>query len=108
MNSAVSGERFIISAENYDYKSLTAEIAEGFGINAPSTLVKPWIMELAWRIAAFAGTITRSAPSIDKVSAKAASLTKKFDNSKIRKVTGIEFKPLILSIREVCKALKIA
>ena len=106
MNSNISGERFIISAENQDYKSLTAEIANTFGIKAPSALAKPWIMELAWRFAAFAGAITRSVPSIDKVSAQAASLTKKFDNTKIKKATGIEFKPLKTSITEVCEALK--
>ena len=108
MNSSISGERFIISAENQDYKGLTAKIAEGFGINPPSTPVKPWIMELAWRFAAFAGALTRSAPSIDKVSAKAASLTKNFDNSKVKKATGVEFKPLNTSIIEVCEALKTA
>lgn len=108
MNSAVSGERFIVSAENCDYKSLTAKIAGAFGIDPPSTLVQPWIMELAWRLAAFAGAITRSAPSVDKVSAKAASLTKKFDNGKVKKATGLEFKPLNRSIIEVCNALKTA
>ncbi len=108
MNSKVSGERFIISAENHDYKSLTARIADGFGMKAPQALAKPWMMELAWRLASFAGALTRKAPSIDKVSAKAASLTKRFDNSKIKKATGIEFKPLKTSIREICTALKTA
>ena len=108
MNSKTSGERFIISAENCDYKTLTADIADGFGIKRPSTLAKPWMMELAWRFASFAGAIGRKAPSIDKVSAKAASLTKKFDNTKIKKATGMEFKPLKSSIKEVCEALKTA
>jgi len=108
MNSRISGERFIISAENHDYKSLTAEIADGFGIKAPSTLAKPWMMELAWRFASFVGAITRQAPAIDKVSAQAASITKRFDNTKIKKATGFEFKSLKISIREVCDALKTA
>ncbi|HTK20015.1 MAG TPA: NAD-dependent epimerase/dehydratase family protein [Mucilaginibacter sp.] len=106
MSSGISGERFIISAENQDYKSMTAEIANGFGIKAPSTLAKPWVMELAWRFAAFAGVITNSSPSIDKVSAQAASITKNFDNTKIKKATDIQFKPLKTSIKEVCEALK--
>lgn len=105
MNTEIKSERFIISAENHDYKSLTAKIAVAFGIKEPSTLAKPWMMELAWRFAAFAGVITRSVPSIDKVSAKAASLSKNFDNSKIKKATGIEFKALNTSISQVCEAL---
>ena len=108
MSSNISGERFIISAGNYDYKSLTTEIAQNFEIKPPATLAKPWMMELAWRFAAFAGAITHNVPSIDKVSAKAASLTKNFDNRKIKKAIGIEFKSLKTSVQEVCKALKTA
>jgi nucleoside-diphosphate-sugar epimerase len=105
MNTRISGERYIISAENHNYKELTAEIAQCFGIKPPSKLAKPWMMELAWRGAALVGLITRSAPSLDKVSAKAASLTKNFDNTKIKKAVNIQFKPLSGSIKEVCAAL---
>ena len=107
MNTAISGERFIISAENIDYKTLTINIANGFGIKPPAALAKSWMMELAWRGASSVAAITRSAPAIDKVSAKASSLTRRFDNSKIKKATGINFKPLNLSIKEVCEALKL-
>jgi dihydroflavonol-4-reductase len=106
MNSDIHSERFIISAENRDYKELTTEIAANFGIKPPAMLAKPWMMEVAWRGAAFFAAITRGYPALDKVSAKAASITKNFDNGKIKKAIGIEFKPLSLSIQEVCAALK--
>ncbi len=106
MNSNINSERFIISAENQDYKSLTAEIAQGFGIKPPATLAKPWMMALAWRGAALAALITRGSPAIDKVSAKAASLTRNFDNKKIKKAIGIQFKPISLSIREICEKMR--
>lgn len=106
MNSDIHSERFIISAENRDYKSLTAEIAQCFGIKPPARLAKPWMMGLAWRSAAFWGAVTGNAPAIDKVSAQAASITRNFDNNKIKKVIGIEFKPLSVSVKEVCAALK--
>ena len=105
MNSKISGERFIISAENISYKDITAEIAADFGIKPPAKLAKPWMMELAWRGASLAGAVTGKKPAIDKVSAQAASIVKQFDNSKIKKATGIEFKPLSISIKEVCEAL---
>jgi nucleoside-diphosphate-sugar epimerase len=106
MNSNIHSERFIISAENRDYKSLTAEIAQCFDIKPPATLAKPWMMELAWRGAAFWGAVTGNAPAIDKVSAQAASITRSFDNSKIKKAISIEFKALSESAKEVCAALK--
>ncbi|MDB5023198.1 MAG: family NAD(P)-dependent oxidoreductase [Mucilaginibacter sp.] len=106
MNSGIHSERFIVSAENHNYKDLTAEIAQCFGIKPPATLAKPWMMELAWRGAALAAAITCNPPAIDKVSARAASITRNFDNSKIKKATGMEFKPLNESVKEVCQALK--
>jgi len=105
MNSKMSGERYIISAENISYKDITAEIAADFGIKTPATLAKPWMMGLAWRGASLAAVITRKAPVIDKVSAQEASIVKRFDNSKVKKATGIEFKSLSISIKEVCEAL---
>lgn len=105
MNTSIQAERYIISAENRDYKELTTEIAQDFNIKPPAILAKPWMMELAWRAMAFVAFITRGTPAIDKVSAQSASIHRDFDNSKIKKATGIEFKPLRISIKEVCAAL---
>jgi nucleoside-diphosphate-sugar epimerase len=107
MNSNNTEERYIISAENISYKDITRQIAQGFDIKPPAKLAKPWMMGVAWRGAAFLSFITRKAPSIDKVAAEAATTIRQFDNSKIKKATGIEFKPLSESIKEVCAALKV-
>lgn len=106
MNSDITAERFIISAENYTYKNMTTEIAQGFGIKPPSKLAKPWMMGLAWRGAAFIAALTGKAPSLDKTSALAASELRAFDNSKIKQAIGMEFKPVSKTILEVCEVLK--
>ncbi len=105
MNSDIQAERFIINAENWTYKAITAEIAQRFGVQPPSTLAKTWMMELAWRAAAFTALITGNAPSIDKVAAKAATITRNFDNSKIKNAIGITFKPIHITIKEICDSL---
>lgn len=106
MNSSITAERYIISAENRTYKQLTAEIAGEFGIKPPATLAKGWMMNLAWRGAAFVSAITGKDPAIDKVSAQAATITRDYDNAKIKKAIGIEFKSISLSIKEICERLK--
>jgi nucleoside-diphosphate-sugar epimerase len=105
MKSKLHSERYIVSAENRDYKQITGEIAEDFGIKPPAKLAKPWMMGLAWRGAALIAAITGKDPAIDKVSAQAASTTRNYDNSKIKKALGIEFKPISDSIKEVCNRL---
>ncbi|MEN0054393.1 MAG: NAD-dependent epimerase/dehydratase family protein [Mucilaginibacter sp.] len=106
MNSPITAERYIISAENYTYKNITAEIAQAFGIPPPSKLAKPWMMSLAWRGAAVIAALTGKSPAIDKTSAMAASQIREFDNAKIKQAIGMEFKPISKTILEVCEALK--
>ncbi|GAA3964258.1 NAD-dependent epimerase/dehydratase family protein [Mucilaginibacter dorajii] len=106
MNSDITAERYVISAENYNYKDITTEVANGFGIKPPAILAKSWVMEVAWRVAAFVGTITGKAPAIDKTSAQTASLNRDFDNSKIKDAIGIEFKPISKTILEIVEVLK--
>lgn len=107
METDISGERYIINAENRAYKQLFEEIAGFTQVPAPKTLAKPWMMELAWRGASLLGALTGKAPSIDKTSARAASNTREFDNSKIKQAIRFEFKPVSETIKEVCEALRI-
>jgi len=105
MESDITAQRYIISAENRNYHQLTTEIAQGFNVPPPTTLAKPWMMELAWRAAAIAAYTTRSRPALDKVAAKASTQIRDFDNSKIKSVVDIEFKPISQSIEEICERL---
>lgn len=105
MNSDIHAQRFIVSAENRDYKQITAEIANGFGIKSPARYATPFMLGLAWRGAAVIGKLAGRPPAIDKVSAQAASVTRNYDNSKIKKATGIKFKPISQSIKEICRRL---
>ncbi|MBB3054516.1 NAD-dependent epimerase/dehydratase family protein [Mucilaginibacter gotjawali] len=105
MNTKISGERYIVSAENRNYKQLTSEIAEDFGIKPPAMHAGALMMGFAWRGAALAALLTGRAPAIDKVSARAATITRDYDNSKIKKAIGIDFKPVSITIKEICEKL---
>jgi dihydroflavonol-4-reductase len=105
MESDITEERYIISAENWHYKEMTAAIAAGFKIEPPVMLAKPWMMELAWRGAKLAGFLTGKAPAIDKIAAQSAVQFRDFDNSKIKSAVGIEFKPISRSITDICERL---
>jgi dihydroflavonol-4-reductase len=105
MDSDIHAERFIISAENRDYKQIVTEIANGFGVKPPGIFAAPFMMGLAWRGAAIIGALTGKPPRLDKISAQAALMKRDYDNSKIKKAIGIQFKPLSQTITEVCERL---
>lgn len=106
MNSGIEAERYIISAENRYYKDIAARIAEGFDLKPPSLLARPWMMGIAWRWAALIALFNGKAPAIDKTSAEAASKIVRFDNTKIKKAVGIEFRAMDETVAEICKAMR--
>ncbi|MGI4749497.1 MAG: NAD-dependent epimerase/dehydratase family protein [Janthinobacterium lividum] len=106
MESQIRGERFILNAENWLYQKLFTEIAKNFNTKPPQTEAKPWMLELAWRASAVGTVFTGKKMGVDKISAQAASRIQDYDNRKIIAATGIKFKPVVQSIREICTVLQ--
>ena len=107
MESKIRSERFILNAENWNYKNLFAEIAKNFNLKPPQTEAKPWMLELAWRASAIGTVFTGKKMGVDKISAQAASRVQDYDNRKIKAAIGFEFKPVKQSIREICETLNL-
>lgn len=105
MDTGIQAERFIISAENWNYKELFAHTAQGFGIKAPQSEATPRMLGWAWRLSAVWNFLTGRHAGIDKVSAQAATKNLNYSNAKIKKATGIEFKPIDQSIVQITGAL---
>ena len=100
-NSDIKSERFIINTANISYKNLFETIAEGFNIDPPSKLAKPWMLEIAWRLGKFKGLITGKKPSMTKDVAQLASNIDNYSNRKIKGVIDFEFKPIDVSIKQI-------
>jgi dihydroflavonol-4-reductase len=105
MNTDIKTERFIITAENWNYKDLFTLTAQGFGIKPPQKQASPTLLNWAWRLSSVWRFLTNRHIGIDKVTAQAASKKLEYSNTKIAKAIGIEFKPISLTITEICRAL---
>lgn len=97
MNSPVSGERFILSSENISYRSFFKQAAEHFGIPAPKTELKAWMLTLAGSLAILFPSI-----GITKENARLASQLNYYDTSKINNLHICSFTPLKQVIAEIC------
>jgi len=106
MDSDVNAERYIISSENYHYKQLFTEIAEGFGVKAPEKEAKPWMLGLAWRALKFFSIFTGKEPSITKDTAESSTTLSYYNNNKIIQQIGISFKPIAQSITDITQHLR--
>ncbi|MBE7176606.1 MAG: NAD-dependent epimerase/dehydratase family protein [Mucilaginibacter polytrichastri] len=105
MDSTVSAQRYIINAENWSYKALFTLAAKELGVTPPSKEAKPWMLELAWRLSAFARVFGLKA-GLDKTTARSASIPQFYENRKITSETGFVFRPVQETVAEICAALK--
>lgn len=107
MNSTVTSERFVLSAEDMTYQHLFNLIADAFEVKRPSTRVSPFIAELVWRLEKIKSIITGSDPLITRESARTGMAAVRFDNSKFLKTfPDFQYQPIEVSVSRICRVLK--
>ena len=107
MNSDVSAERFIISAENRTYAEVFKLIAKAFGKKPPHKKVTPLLAKIVWRLEAIKSFFTGKDPLLTKETAATAMTKAYFDNSKLKKfLPDFTYRNIEDSIADTCKALQ--
>jgi dihydroflavonol-4-reductase len=106
MESDISGERFLINAENWSLKAFFSEIAQGFDMKPPYIEVKPWLMEFGWRGAELLSLFNGKKYGLTKDTARNAFKKISYSNEKFLKYfPEFKCKPIKISIKEVCNAI---
>ena len=107
MNSEITNERFILSAENLSYRHVFTSIAKCFNKKPPHKKVTPFMTEIVWRLEALKAALTGKKSLLTKETAQTALTTVQFDNNKILKaLPAFQFTPISETIEHTCQALK--
>lgn len=107
MESNISSERFIISAENRSYKEVFNLIAKAFGKKEPHKKVTPLIAKIVWRLEAFKSMFTKQDPLITKETAKTALAKVNFENTKLKQfLPGFVYRKIEDTIADTCALLQ--
>jgi nucleoside-diphosphate-sugar epimerase len=94
MNSKISGERFILVANNLSYKEILGNITSTMGKKAPNKELKIWQLQLG-KIADQVRNLVAGTPrTITNSTIYGLQHPTKFDNSKALNALKFEFKPL--------------
>ncbi|WP_343700593.1 NAD-dependent epimerase/dehydratase family protein [Chitinophaga sp.] len=105
MDSTITAERFVLSAENWPYRRLFTTMAEALGKKPPHIAAKPWMAEMVWRMAKVKGWITGKRPLITRETARTAQLKVFYDAARIQEaLPGFRFRPLEDTVREISAA----
>ena len=102
MESDISNQRFIISAENWAYRDVFAEIATQFGKNPPKIALKPWMLDAARFGKGILSFLTGKTNSLSRDTVRSAFKKQNYSNEKIKKALNLEFRSVKNSIAEIC------
>lgn len=105
LESNLSGERYIVSGENWSFVELFNAIADGFHKKRPYRLATPLLSDLACTWEALKATFSGQRPLLTRESARVAHSTTRFSNRKILEaLPGFSFTPLHTTIEKACAA----
>jgi len=103
MESEISGERYIVSAENLSYRSVFEMMADGFHKKRPHIKVSPLLAAIVWRLVKVKSMITGEEPLLTKETAETAQQKVYFDHAKlVSALPGLRFTPVAQTIQEAC------
>ena len=103
LESDVTGQRFILSGDNWSFRQLFNSIATAFGKKHPHREATPFLGSIAWRLEKIKSLFSGRRPLLTRESARVAQSKTFFDNSKIlQQLPGFRFTPLEETIRKAC------
>lgn len=102
----ITGERFILVAENNTNKEILTMMAGGFGKAAPRIKVALPVLVAAGKLMEAAGKIFGFNPPLNAASAKASAHRTLYSSDKIKNRLNMEFTPMQTVIEEVCKVMQ--
>ena len=104
--SDVSGEKFIISAENISFKDLIWKIADEFKVKRPFLAANKYLGGFAWRLDTIKANLTGQRPLVTKEVISIALCEYKYNNEKVKKHFNFEFRKIDDTIKDVCELYK--
>lgn len=103
MDSALSGERYILSAEDVYFKDFLTALAQHQKVKPPSALAGPMATELVWRLEWIRTKLSGRKPIITKKTARFSQKEWTFSNDKIRAALDYTFRDIDQSIQDMCE-----
>jgi dihydroflavonol-4-reductase len=104
--SDISGERFILNAEEMTYQEFFRLIAKCMKKKAPGIKIGPIAASVLWRLEHVRSLLTGKRPLITKDTARLASRSNTLSNEKVKKVLTFGFRPLPETIAWCCAMLQ--
>ena len=94
MESNISSEQFIVSAENRTFKEIFFEVAKAFNIKPPSKPVSPFLASIGWRLYWLKSKLSGQQPLVTKETTTYTARDYEYVNDKVKNALNFEFKSI--------------
>ena len=102
--SDIRAERFIVNADNLEFRQLFNAIADAFGKKRPHIRATPLMSAVAWRLQKLKAMVTSADPLVTKETARVANAHTFFSNDKLlTALPGFSFTPLEETVKTACR-----
>lgn len=106
MNSDISGERFIVNAEDIPFRELFQYIADAFDKPTPKWKATTWMGEIYWRLEWLKSKLTGQQAIVTRETAQAGQRHNYFSNEKIKQALRYQFIPIQDTVNEITGLLR--
>jgi dihydroflavonol-4-reductase len=104
MQGNFNGERYILVAENPDFKQLLDAIAIGMGKKGPAMHATKLLTGIAWRADWIISKLTGRKRMLTRNMAHSSHAAEVYDNKKVIATTGHSFSPALVYVKELSSA----
>ncbi len=101
MESEITGERFIISAETLSFREVLNKIADAMKLSRPSIYAKPWVTTLAWKFDWILANFLQQERKISHDNARALHAEISYSGEKLQKAIDFKFQMIKETIQEI-------
>lgn len=101
MKSEIKNQRYTLIADNYNFKDIINTMSDALGKKRPGNELKPWQMEILWRLDWFVSALFRSKRKLTRYSARASYGQTMISNEKIKADLKISFLDIHQYIKDI-------
>ncbi len=105
MTNGKTGQRYILGGENRSWMEIATLLAEAFDVAPPRYTVPGPLLRAGSVLTETLATLTRTQPLLSRETARTASHTYRFDNTRARSELGCHFRPFKDTAHRIAQAL---
>jgi len=106
MATGENGRRYFLGGDNLSWKQIAHTLAHAFGVEPPRFTVPRSLMTVGGVVGEMTGRIMQSRPFLTRATARTATHSYSYDNSRARSELGCTFRPFSDTARWIAEGVK--